>query len=99
ADDLSDVRCPVLAIFGQNDTRVPPAANLDKMRKYLTSAEEQFSIVTVPNLGHASATTQTLLGNKSDWPYGYWVWSKRPGMIDDTIARWIMNPGKQDTAQ
>jgi pimeloyl-ACP methyl ester carboxylesterase len=94
ANDLSGLHSSALAIFGADDTRVPPVANIEKMKAYLAKAEIKYSVVVVPGLGHASATSQTLKGGKWDWPKSYWVWSKRPGMIDDSAAAWILGNSK-----
>ncbi len=89
ADDLSRVKCPVMAVFAEKDTYVAPASNLDLMTKLVKSSGQPFSTVTIPNLPHAVATWQTLRGGEWNWPTGFWVWSYRPVQMDKSVAEWV----------
>ncbi len=93
-NDLSGMRCPVLAIFGEEDTLVPPQTNLEKMKAYLTKAGVKYSVITVHGLGHSVKTAERLEGGTWNWPRNYWVWSRRPEMIDDSVSAWILENSK-----
>jgi pimeloyl-ACP methyl ester carboxylesterase len=90
ADDLKSIGVPVLSIFGEIDTAVPVEENRSKMERYLTAAGVAFEIVVIPNMHHSVTTYQGLYGGDMwKWPEVYWNWSRRPAMLDDTIARWV----------
>jgi pimeloyl-ACP methyl ester carboxylesterase len=51
---LPGVRCPVLAIFGEDDLLQPTAKSAALYEQYLTEAgNEQFQIVVIPGVGHS----------------------------------------------
>lgn len=53
ADFLTKVRCPVLAIFGENDTSVPVAKSVTLYQQYLGEAgNEAVTIKVFPNASH-----------------------------------------------
>jgi len=89
ANDLSHARCPVMAVFGENDTYVSPESNLDSLAHLVASSGQPFRSIVIPHLPHAVATYQTLREGKWDWPDGFWVWSYRPPLLDKSVAEWI----------
>ena len=89
ADDLRRVQCPVLAIFGEDDTSVPPAENRKKMGSYLVAAGVPYSTTVVSELPHSVTTYHDLKGGQWSWPDGFWVWSRRPAALDTAIAEWV----------
>lgn len=94
ADDLRRVQCPVLAIFGEEDTSVPPAENREKMESYLTAAGVEHSTVVVAGLPHSVATYADLKGGAWNWPDRFWVWSRRPAALDTAIVEWVERNGR-----
>jgi pimeloyl-ACP methyl ester carboxylesterase len=53
-ESLPGVRCPVLAIFGEDDLLQPTAKSAVLYEQYLTEAgNEQFQIVVIPGVGHS----------------------------------------------
>ena len=51
---LPGVRCPVLAIFGEDDLLQPTAKSAALYEEYLTAGgNEQFKIVVIPGVGHS----------------------------------------------
>ena len=89
ADDLRQVKCPVLAIFGEDDTAVPPAENRQKMESYLAVAGVPYSTTVVPRLPHSVTTHHDLKGGEWSWPDRFWVWSRRPAALDSAIVEWV----------
>ncbi len=90
ADDLRSIQSPVLAIFGEEDVNVPAEENVPVMTGHLESAGVDYSIVTIPHLPHAVTTHHSLQGGAWDWPAAYWVWGKRPLMLDSAMAGWVV---------
>jgi pimeloyl-ACP methyl ester carboxylesterase len=88
-EDLRRVQCPVLAIFGEEDTAVPPAENRELMESYLAAAGVPHATSVIPGLPHSVTTYHELKGGKWHWPDGYWVWSRRPAALDAAIAEWV----------
>lgn len=58
APALAAIRKPVLALFGENDPMVPPAANLAPMRALLAAGPDA-RIVVLPNGNHMFWTSRT----------------------------------------
>lgn len=57
---LAKVKCPVLAINGENDLQVPPVENLAAIEKTLKSAgNRDVTIVKLPKLNHLFQTSVT----------------------------------------
>jgi len=60
---MTEVRCPVLAFFGENDLLQPTAKSAALYEQYLTEAgNSDFQIVVIPGVGHGI----------SIWTPGYW---------------------------
>ncbi|WP_306619557.1 alpha/beta hydrolase family protein [Chryseobacterium ginsenosidimutans] len=87
---LSEIKCPVLSIFGEKDVLVPPAENKSKMENYLTKAGVNHKIVIIKDCGH-NMITQGKINNgaKVNWPYTYWQWQKQPDEFVNTIFEFI----------
>ena len=53
ASDLEKIRCPVLALFGELDTQVPPALNVQPMSLALSkSGNKDMQVVTIAGVNH-----------------------------------------------
>ena len=60
APALAKVKCPVLAVFGERDSQVPPPLNLPPMAGALeSSGNRDYSIVKLPALNHLFQTSKT----------------------------------------
>jgi uncharacterized protein len=60
APALREVKCPVLALNGENDLQVPPAQNLPVIRKALQEGgNTNFEVVELPGLNHLFQTSKT----------------------------------------
>jgi pimeloyl-ACP methyl ester carboxylesterase len=58
--DLSKVKCAVLAINGEKDTQVNASENLTAIKEILTkSGNKDFEVVAIPNLNHLLQTAVT----------------------------------------
>ncbi len=87
---LSGIACPVLAIFGEEDTMVPPAENVALMERYLKKAGNPSSkIVVFENVGHDMELSRSLVGDEWKWPKGFWIWPRKAPGYYDTIVSWI----------
>ena len=87
---LRSTRIPVLALFGGNDTLVPPDGNADMMRRYLEEAgNRDVTIRIFPELGHSRFLGQSLRGGRWEWPDGYWIWDKQSPAYLDTMISWL----------
>jgi pimeloyl-ACP methyl ester carboxylesterase len=81
---------PVLALFGEKDTLVPPAGNADLMRRYLAEAgNRDVTIRIFPELGHSRYLGQSLRTGRWEWPDGYWIWDKQSPAYLDTVISWL----------
>ncbi|UCE24508.1 MAG: alpha/beta hydrolase [Candidatus Zixiibacteriota bacterium] len=88
-ETLRKTTIPVLALFGDADVFVPPVENVPLLERYLSEAgNEEFRIVTFPNVGHDFFTGATLVGGEWSWPTGYWRWNRRAIGLADTIVTW-----------
>ena len=91
---LRKTRIPLLALFGEKDTLVPPAENLDKMRGYLAEAgNRDATLVVLPGEGHNRYRGQHLAGNTWDWPQAYWVWDRVSPRELRTLQEWLAAHG------
>ncbi len=67
---VEKVRCPVLAIYGEDDRQVPPNLNATRLREYLSEAKNgDFEVIVMPGADHVLA--QTGSGLKGDFIPGY----------------------------
>jgi dipeptidyl aminopeptidase/acylaminoacyl peptidase len=91
---LRRTRAPILAIFGEKDTLVPPAENLERMRGYLAEAgNRDVLLVTLPGEGHNRYLGQHLEGGDWNWPRGFWVWDRVSPREIRTIQEWLAARG------
>ncbi|HEX5042876.1 MAG TPA: alpha/beta hydrolase [Candidatus Polarisedimenticolaceae bacterium] len=91
---LRRTRVPLLALFGEKDTLVPPAENLEKMRGYLAEAgNRDVTLVTLPGEGHNRYLGQHLEGGDWNWPQGFWVWDRVSPREICTIQEWLRARG------
>jgi len=85
---------PVLALFGENDTLVPPAENVEPMRRLLGQARNpDVTIRVIPGATHDMETFGTLVGGEWKWPEHYWVWARRAPEFEATIEGWLRARG------
>jgi hypothetical protein len=57
---LSKVRCPVLAIIGENDLQVPPDENLPRIERALQrGGNPDFKVLRAARLNHLLQTSET----------------------------------------
>ncbi len=90
AATLRRLRCPVLALFGENDGLVPPATNVPLMRQYLEEAgNDDVSILVFPGVGHGCELPRRLVGDDWKWPSSFWVWARRAPGFYDAIDHWL----------
>lgn len=72
------VKCPVLAIYGEDDRQVPPNLNATRLRGYLSEANNRdFEVLVAPGADHVLAKTGP--GSNGDFIPGYL----------DKMAAWI----------
>jgi pimeloyl-ACP methyl ester carboxylesterase len=88
---LRRTRVPVLAIFGEEDTLVPPRENADKMRAYLRQAgNDDVTVVVLPGEGHNRYRGQRLAGDRWAWPEAFWIWDRVSPREVRTIQAWLL---------
>jgi pimeloyl-ACP methyl ester carboxylesterase len=91
---LSRTRLPLLALFGENDVLVPPAENVEPMRRLLAQAgNADVTIRVIPGAAHDMETFGTLRGGGWNWPEHYWVWARRAPSFEATITAWLRERG------
>ena len=91
---LRRTRVPLLALFGEKDTLVPPGENLEKMRGYLAQAGNgDVTLVTLPGEGHNRYVGQHLEGGAWEWPRAYWVWDRVSPREMRTLQEWLAARG------
>ena len=68
-DFLTRVRCPVLAVFGENDQNLPARKSAELFEQYLTQAgNPDFEIVVLPGTGHSFGNFSAVYwGTLSNW--------------------------------
>jgi uncharacterized protein len=87
ADYLAKVKCPVLAINGENDVTVEPKSNLSAIRYALESAgNSDFEVAELPGLNHHFQTCATSTGTE----YGQIEETLAPVALEK-IVEWIRN--------
>jgi len=89
ANYLSNIKCPVLSIFGEKDILVPPKENEAKMDSLLLKSGVPYKIVTIKGCAHDMLTYQGLNGANWDWPVVYWQWRRQPAEFIHTITEWL----------
>ena len=88
SDTLQQVRCPVLAIFGELDVQVPPEGNLEAIRSALEKAgNPRYRVVEIPQLNHFFQTAKT----GSPLEYGEIEETISPKVLE-LIYNWIAEP-------
>jgi len=71
-----DVRCPVLAIWGQEDSYLPPNQSAARLKKYLMDSNHpDYEVIVFQNASHFL----TVPGSRSDFVPGYL----------DTMTNWV----------
>jgi pimeloyl-ACP methyl ester carboxylesterase len=85
APTLGEVRCPVLAVTGENDLQAPPEPNLAIIGEALNAGGNQdVTIMELPGLNHLFQTSET--GAPSE--YGQIEETMSP-MLLDAVTEWI----------
>jgi len=70
------IRCPVLAIWGQEDTFLPPNQSAARLKKYLMDSDHpDYEVIVFQNASHVL----TLPGSRSEFVPGYL----------DTMVNWV----------
>ena len=83
---LKEVRCPVLALYGEKDIQVPPEGNTDAVERALRAGgNRDYRVEVVPGLNHIFQTARTGLPDE----YGKIDETFAPAALD-TITRWIV---------
>jgi len=60
AEDLKEIKCPVLAIYGENDTQVPFEPNIQKLKKIKQQNKEaEITIEKIENANHLFQVSET----------------------------------------
>lgn len=68
-DDLSAVRCPVLAIYGERDWVVPPAHNAEPLRASLLRAgRDDVTVIVLPEADHRGEIPMIQGAGAMRWP-------------------------------
>jgi uncharacterized protein len=81
---------PVLALYGERDTVVPPAENAGKMRQLLEEAGNRDVTVHVfPRANHSFEWYGELRQGTWSWPDGYWVWARQAPGYAETVIGWL----------
>jgi hypothetical protein len=83
---LRQVKCPVLAVIGENDLQVPAAQNLREIEQALAAGgNRDYSVKELPGLNHLFQTSAT--GSTAD--YGTIEETFAPAALA-TISDWIV---------
>jgi uncharacterized protein len=87
---LKRTTIPVLALFGDRDTVVPPSENAELMARYLAEAGNRDATIKIfPRANHSLDWFGELRGGTWSWPGGYWVWAKRAPGYGETVMGWL----------
>ena len=71
-----DIRCPVLAIWGEEDSFLPPRQSAERLKKYLAdSGHPDYKVIVFEDASHFL----TVPGSRSDFVPGYL----------DTMVNWV----------
>ncbi len=86
------VKCPVLAIYGEDDHQVPPNLNATRLREYLSETKNgDFEVLVIPGADHVLAKTGS--GSNYDLIPGYrekmtaWIRAHTTGVGSKTAPR------------
>lgn len=86
------VKCPVLAICGEDDREVPPNLIATRLREYLSEANNRdFEVIVIPGADHVLAKTGS--GSNGDFVPGYldkmtaWIRAHTTGTGPNTARR------------
>lgn len=91
AETLRRTTKPVLALFGEEDSYVPPDENVGRMHALLMEAgNRDVTTVVYPDCGHELIRNATLIGGEWEWPVGYWQWARRAPGVADSIVAWTL---------
>lgn len=91
AETLRHTSMPVLALFGEQDTYVPPKENVARMRTLLAEAgNRDVTTVVYPDCGHDLIRNATLVGGEWEWPEAYWQWARRAPGVADSLVLWTL---------
>ena len=91
SQNLKNIKCKVLSIFGGKDILVPPQENKSKMDSLLKLSGVKYKIININNCGHDMLSYAGLNGDNWNWPVVYWKWRKQPIEFIDSIVDWIKN--------
>ena len=86
---LAAVRCPVLAIFGERDTQVPPATNRPALEAaFAKGGNSRVTVKVYPEANHLFIAAKTGLPSE----YASLPKTFVPGFLDD-ISAWLLSVG------
>jgi len=87
---LKRTTVPVLALFGDHDTLVPPQENEERMRRYLREAgNKDVTVRVLTSRGHGWFLGQRLHGDRWGWPDAYWIWDKQSPEYLEALFSWV----------
>lgn len=87
---LQRTTIPVLALYGERDSSVPPSENAELMRRYLAEAgNRDVTIRIFPRASHNLEWFGELRQGTWRWPEGYWIWAKRAPGYAETVIGWL----------
>lgn len=87
---LRKTTIPVLVLYGERDSVVPPAENAERMRRLLAEAgNKDVTIKVFPRANHSLEWFGELRQGTWRWPEGYWVWAKKAPGYAETVIGWL----------
>jgi pimeloyl-ACP methyl ester carboxylesterase len=89
AKDLRKMKARSLAVFGEVDTLVPVATNLNLMLNLIQGANPKSEVCTAEGCGHGLESFSTLLGGEWNWPKNFWVWPKKAAGLYERLVNFI----------
>jgi dienelactone hydrolase len=85
--NLTNIKCPVLSLFGNSDELVPAQENQALMQQYLTQSGKPFKLKVFDNMEHSSLIDDKWVtdsvGNK------YWFWRRTVPDFYESIVDWV----------
>jgi uncharacterized protein len=88
---LNRFRAPVLVLYGESDTLVPPGENADWMRTYLAAAgNREVTLAIIPGAQHNMELFGTLRNDRWQWPDSYWSWAHRSMELYRVVDDWLV---------